>query len=84
MDSTDDQVSAIVPEDYMSCPFQDHFQALFMRDAVNNPSTDNTVDNPCTDENGVSLPDPDPNYHEIDPNGDIVLNLNIEPEATKE
>lgn len=55
-----------------------------MRDAVNNPSADNTVDNPCTDENGVSLPDPDPNYHEIDPNGDIVLNLNIEPEATKE
>ncbi|KAJ9297386.1 hypothetical protein DTO271G3_4679 [Paecilomyces variotii] len=46
---------------------------------------DNAVEHTSMDESGMPFPEPtDPNYHDIDPNGDIILALNMICPVTNE
>lgn len=67
---------SIPDEDYISCPFQKTLESYFAGDAK--VPEDNAVEHTSMDESGMPFPEPtDPNYHKTDPNGDIILVLNM-------
>ncbi|GAD96738.1 hypothetical protein MGYG_03969 [Paecilomyces variotii No. 5] len=65
--------AAITDGDYMSCPFQQTLKDYFPGDTVDNASI------------GMPFPEqPDPNFYEIDANGDTILVLNVTCPVEKE
>ncbi|KAJ9380979.1 hypothetical protein DTO063F5_6430 [Paecilomyces variotii] len=69
---------SIPDEDYISCPFQKTLESYFAGDAMDQVPQDNAVEHTSTDESGMPFPEPtDPIYHKTDPNGDIILVLNM-------